>query len=78
MLYFSMSRSSTIQAPAQERALSAQIQQKLDTLFPAAEGRRWLDTSQQPLGGSPRELIARGEAERVLRLLIRLEQGIPT
>jgi hypothetical protein len=30
------------------------------------------------LDGSPRELIARGEAERVLRVLTRLEQGIPT
>ncbi len=56
----------------------AQIQQKLDSLFPPEERRRWLEARQERLHGSPQELIERGEAERVLRILIRLEQGIPT
>lgn len=56
--------------------LEAQVQRKLDTLFPPAEGRRWLDTAQPQFGASPRELLARGEGERVLRVLTRLEQGI--
>ncbi len=68
-------------APAKTAAAptpEAQIQQKLDALFPPGESRRWLDTCQDQLGSSPREMIDQGQAERVLRILIRLEQGIPT
>lgn len=64
--------------PSPSPPLEAQVQRKLEALFPAAEGRRWLDTPQETLGGSPRELLARGEGERILRLLTRLEQGTPT
>ncbi len=64
--------------PASNLAVEVQIQRKLEALFPPAEARHWLDTAQPLLDGSPRELIARGEAERVLRVLTRLEQGIPT
>lgn len=50
----------------------------LAEIFPEVEGQRWLETYQPFLGGSPRELLARGDGDKVLRLLIRLEQGIPT
>ena len=71
-----LSASPVHRAPAP--TLETQVQRKLEALFPAAEARRWLDTPQEALGGSPRELLARGEGERILRLLVRLEQGIPT
>ena len=53
-----------------------QIEQKLNALFPPAESLRWLAEPQAQLGGSPQELIERGEVDRILRLLVRLEQGI--
>ena len=64
--------------PVSALTLGGQIQSKLESLFPPAEARRWLGTPQPQFEGSPRELMARGEAERVLRVLTRLEQGIPS
>ena len=58
--------------------MEAKVMHLLAALFPTAEGQHWLDTPQPHLGGSPRELLARGDGEKVLRLLTRLEQGIPT
>lgn len=75
-----MGNSTTLSSarPASTPTLEGQIQRKLETLFPPAEARRWLETAQPQFDGSPRDLMARGEAERVLRVLTRLEQGIPT
>ena len=75
-----MENSATLSAAPSVSAptLEGQIQRKLEALFPSAEARRWLETPQPPLDGSPRDLMIRGEAERVLRVLTRLEQGIPT
>ena len=56
----------------------AQVRRLLAAGFPPAEVRRWLETPQPQFEGSPRELMARGDAERILRVLTRLEQGIPT
>jgi len=72
--YATLSSAQPISAPT----LEGQIQSKLESRFPPAEVRRWLETPQPQFEGSPRELMARGEAERVLRVLTRLEQGIPT
>lgn len=50
----------------------------LNALVEPAEGLRWLGTPQARLGGSPTELIERGQSERILHMLIRLEEGVPT
>jgi hypothetical protein len=52
-----------------------QVLFKLEGLFDPAESLRWLGTRQARLGGSPMELVERGQADRVLQLLIRLEEG---
>ena len=65
-------------APAAlESSAAAQVLEKLNGLFLPSESLRWLGTPQARLGGSPIELIERGQAERILHLLIRLEEGIP-
>ena len=53
-----------------------QVLIKLEGLFEPSESLRWLGTRQTRLGGSPMELIERGQADRVLQTLIRLEEGI--
>jgi AbrB family looped-hinge helix DNA binding protein len=54
-----------------------QIQEKLDSLFEPAEGQRWLHTRQAALDGrAPIDLITHGEADRVLQILVRLEEGM--
>jgi len=59
-------------------SLADQVLTKLNALVEPAEGLRWLGTPQARLGGSPIELIERGQSERILHMLIRLEEGIPT
>ena len=73
---------SVMQKPAAdwEDALSLsparQVLTKLNDLFEPSESLRWLGTRQARLGGSPMELIEQGQADRVLRMLIRLEEGV--
>jgi hypothetical protein len=67
-----------IDADVEDTPVSSPARQvlfKLEGLFDPAESLRWLGTRQARLGGSPMELIERGQADRVLQLLIRLEEG---
>jgi hypothetical protein len=55
----------------------AEIRQKLDSVFRPSEGRRWLTTPLDIFEGDrPVDLIARGEGERVMQMLVRIEEGI--
>ncbi|MBV9852224.1 MAG: DUF2384 domain-containing protein [Armatimonadetes bacterium] len=78
---------STLQVtPGREREQSAaeapllspagQVLIKLNTLFEPGESLRWLGARQASLEGTPMELIEQGHADRVLRLLTRLEEGV--
>jgi len=60
----------------QEMSLPRQVIIKLTTLLEAEECLRWLATPQADREGSPIDLIERGQAERLLHRLIRLEEGI--
>ena len=55
---------------------AGQVFVKLNTLFEPGESLRWLGARQTSLGGTPMELIEQGHADRVLRLLTRLEEGV--
>lgn len=57
-------------------SVADQVLAKLTALVEPEEGFRWLRTPQARLGGSPIDLIERGHADRVLRMLLRLEEGI--
>jgi hypothetical protein len=59
------------------RLEAAEIEEKLNSLFEQGEGQRWLCTPQDCLGGvRPIDLIGQNQGDRVLSLLLRLEQGI--
>jgi len=54
-----------------------QVREKLNSLFKPEEGRRWL---YAPLamfeGRRPIDLVTQGEADRIMQILVRIEQGI--
>lgn len=56
-----------------------EIAWRLSALTTAFGARRWLDASNQALGGeTPRALMEGGEGGRLLDLLTRLEEGVTT
>jgi uncharacterized protein (DUF2384 family) len=64
-------------ADSANRAECARILKKLDSVFRPSEGRRWLTTPLDIFEGDrPIDLIARGEGERVMQMLVRIEEGI--
>ena len=53
------------------------IKESLEALFEPKEIRRWLHTPKSMFAGkTPIEIIAKGEADRILEILTRLEEGI--
>jgi hypothetical protein len=55
-----------------------QILGLLDTLVDHEESVRWLDAPQEQFDGcSPMDLIERGDADRILFMIVRLAEGIP-
>lgn len=55
----------------------AQVRKKLNNLFKPKEGQRWLYTPLARFEGRrPIDLIAQGEADRIMQILLRIEQGI--
>lgn len=59
-------------------SVADQVLAKLDSIFEPNDGLQWLGTPHPDLGGSPIELIETGHADRVLRMLLRLEEGVHT
>jgi hypothetical protein len=53
------------------------IKESLEALFKPEEIRRWLHTPRSMFAGrAPIEIIIRGELDRILEILVRLEEGI--
>lgn len=58
-------------------AALSQIQAKLNSLVSPAEAQRWLNAPNATLDGRrPIDLISQGESDRVMEILIGLEEGI--
>ncbi|MCI0696019.1 SIR2 family protein [candidate division KSB1 bacterium] len=57
--------------------LLEEVENKLNSLFEPAEGQRWLHTPLAMLDGRrPIDLITHGDADRIMQILVRLEEGI--
>ena len=54
-----------------------EVREKLDSLFKPEEGQRWLYAPNAMFEGRrPIDLITHGEADRIMQILVRIEQGI--
>jgi Predicted transcriptional regulator len=53
------------------------IKERLEALFEGKEIKRWLHTPNSMFNGkTPIDMMTRGETDRILQALIRLEEGI--